>query len=129
MAMTLERITPILPVRTVAGALTRYRRLGFEAKPYIESGVSTEDDPIYGYLKWGAAEIHLARYVELDPKTNTSACYLFVDDADAFHAQWSQAGVEGRLRPPEDKPYGLREFGYVDPDGNLLRVGSQVRSR
>ena len=36
------------------------------------------------------------------------------------------AGVEDRLRAPFDTPYGLREFGYVDPDGNLLRVGSSL---
>jgi hypothetical protein len=24
-------------------------------------------------------------------------------------------------------PYGLREFGHVDPEGNLLRIGSPLR--
>ena len=66
----------------------------------------------------------MTRFAELDPKTSTSVCYLYVDDADALHAAWAAAGVEGRLRPPTDTPYGLREFGYADPDGNLLRVGS-----
>src|SRR5438874_61029 len=28
-----------------------------------------------------------------------------------------------RLGPPGDTPYGLHEFGHVDPEGNLLRVG------
>ena len=28
----------------------------------------------------------------------------------------------------EDKPWGLREFAILDPDGNLLRIG-QVISR
>ena len=26
--------------------------------------------------------------------------------------------------PPADTDYGLREFALVDPNGNLLRVGS-----
>jgi hypothetical protein len=26
----------------------------------------------------------------------------------------------------EDKPWGLREFAIVDPDGNLLRVGQII---
>jgi len=26
----------------------------------------------------------------------------------------------------EDKPWGLREFAVVDPDGNLLRVGPMI---
>jgi hypothetical protein len=124
-----ERVAPILPVRSVAAALDRYRRLGFEGEAYVEPGVSTQADPIYGYVKWGSVEIHLTRYPELDPKASASACYLFVDDADALHAQWSAAGVEGRLRTPRDTPYGLREFGYVDPDGNLLRVGSPMGAK
>ena len=61
-----------------------------------------------------------------DPRTNTSACYLHVDDAQALFEEWSATGVKGRLHPPEDTEYGLREFAHVDPDGNLLRVGSPL---
>jgi hypothetical protein len=50
--------------------------------------------------------------------------YLYVDDADALHAEWSS--IEGRHHRPEDTPYGLREGAFVDPDGNLLRYGSPV---
>ena len=33
----------------------------------------------------------------------------------------------GRLHgAPEDSDYGLREFALVDPDGNLLRIGSFI---
>jgi uncharacterized glyoxalase superfamily protein PhnB len=28
--------------------------------------------------------------------------------------------------PPEDKPWGMREFAVVDPDGSLLRIGTPV---
>lgn len=101
--------------------------MGFQTRTYVESGVSTEAQPIYGYLSWGRVEIHLSGFDALDPKTTTSACYLFVDDADALYDTWSKAGVEGRLRPPIDTPYGKREFGYVDPDGNLLRIGSDLK--
>lgn len=45
-------------------------------------------------------------------------------DADALHAEWSAAGVEGRLSGPEDTPYGLREGFHIDPDGILLQFGS-----
>jgi hypothetical protein len=127
MTVDLARIAPVLPVRNVAEALRRYRRLGFQARPYLESGFSTEDNPSYGYLIWGQVEIHLSGFNELDPENTTSVCYLFVDDAQALYAAWSTAGVEGRFRPPVDTTYGKREFGYVDPDGNLLRVGSPVK--
>jgi uncharacterized glyoxalase superfamily protein PhnB len=127
MPVTFDRVAPVLPVRNVAEALRRYARLGFATRAYVEPGVSDEANPSYGYLTWGSVEIHLSGFGALDPKTTTSVCYLFVDDADALHAAWSNAGIEGRLRPPVDTPYGKREFGYADPDGNLLRVGSQLR--
>jgi len=103
--------------------------MGFEVDAYVEPNVSTRMDPVYGFVKWGSVEIHLRRYAELDPKTNTSVCYLYVNDAQALYAQWSAAGVEGRLHPPSDTPYGLREFGYADPDENLLRIGSTLPAR
>jgi hypothetical protein len=127
MTVAFERVAPVLPVRNVAEALTRYRRLGFQARPYLEPGFSTEENPSYGYLTWDQVEIHLSGFDQLDPKTTTSVCYLFVDDADAVYAAWTAAGVEGRLRAPVETTYGKREFGYVDPDGNLLRVGSSMK--
>ncbi|MBV9582894.1 MAG: VOC family protein [Chloroflexi bacterium] len=129
MPLVFRSVAPVLPVRDVLAALERYRQLGFQTRPYLEAGTSSPDAPIYGYLRWGAVEIHLSGYDALDPKTNTSVCYLFVDDADAVYAAWSAAGVAGRLRPPTDTTYGKREFGYVDPDGNLLRVGSPGDAR
>jgi uncharacterized glyoxalase superfamily protein PhnB len=126
MAEVFERVAPVLPVRNVARALDHYRRLGFEGRAYCEPGVSTDENPIYGFLSWGPVELHLSRFEKLDPKTSTSVCYIYVSNADAVHAAWSAAGAEGRLRAPADTPYGLREFGYVDPDGNLLRVGSPL---
>jgi hypothetical protein len=50
MTVAFERVAPVLPVRNVAEALSRYRRLGFQARPYLELGFSTEDNPSYGYL-------------------------------------------------------------------------------
>lgn len=121
--VSFERIAPVLPVRSVARALERYRALGFEARAYDEGG----EDPIYGFLEHGSVQLHLARVDDLDPLTTTSACYLYVSDADALFEQWRSANVEGRLIPPVDTPYGLREMAYIDPDGNLLRIGSTKR--
>src|SRR5205085_9974561 len=128
MPLRFDRVAPVLPVRDIPRALQRYRRLGFHARPYLEAGISSEDDPIYGYLSRDAVEIHLSAFGALDPMTNPSVCYLFVDDADAVYAAWSAAGVECTFRRPADTTYGKREFGYVDPDGNLLRVGSSLTS-
>jgi catechol 2,3-dioxygenase-like lactoylglutathione lyase family enzyme len=123
MSVKLAAVAPVLPVRSVARALEHYRKLGFTANAYKEA---VDGDPVYGFLSRGAIELHLSRFTELDPAKNTSACYLYVDDANALHAEWRAADVGGRLTSPEDTPYQLREFAHVDPDGNLLRVGSNL---
>lgn len=118
-----QRVAPVLSVHDVRVALIHYRKLGFKADAYEGDGV---ESPVYGFCSWGPVELHLARFTELDPRINTAACYLYVDDAPALHAAWTSAGVAGRFTPLEDTPYGLREFDHVDPDGNLLRVGSPL---
>jgi hypothetical protein len=47
--------------------------------------------------------------------------------ADALHAAWQVANVEGRLVALEDTPYSLREFAHIDPDGNLMHIGSPLK--
>jgi catechol 2,3-dioxygenase-like lactoylglutathione lyase family enzyme len=121
MVVEFKRAAPILPVRSVPVALAHYRRLGFEGTAYAETWA---DDPEYGFLTCGPVSLHLARVPNLDPKTSASVCYLYVDDADALYALWQAAAVGGRLTIPRDTAYRMREFAHVDPDGNLLRVGS-----
>jgi catechol 2,3-dioxygenase-like lactoylglutathione lyase family enzyme len=119
----MRRVAPVFPVRDVDAALRLYKRLGFRGEPYE---VSDNDGFFYGYLSWDDVVLHLKRVSELDPLRTTSACYIWVYDADALYQKWSQESLPGRLHAPEDTAYGLRELGYVDPDGNLLRIGSEM---
>jgi catechol 2,3-dioxygenase-like lactoylglutathione lyase family enzyme len=120
---SLRRIAPVLPARDVVRSLEHYRRLGFTAEAYEPAG---PDGPFYGFISSGGVELHLTRTPDLDAKANTSACYIYVEDADALHGAWMASGAEGRFTRPADTPYGLREFAHVDPDGNLIRVGSPL---
>lgn len=115
-------VSPVLPVRDVAQALQRYEEMGFVTRAYQHD---TESAPFYGFVCMGPTEYHVTRVDDFDPKRNTSAVYLYVDDADTVFAKWKDA-VEGRFHDAENTEYGLREFGYVDPDGNLFRVGSEL---
>ncbi len=108
----------IVPVLDLDAALNRYRRLGFEARGYA-------GPERYGFVDRGAVQLHLTEWAEHDPLSTSSSVYFYVSDADALHAEWKAlADLGGRLHPPHDTPYGLREFAYVDPDGTLHRVGS-----
>nr|WP_040811015.1 VOC family protein [Nocardia concava] len=115
--MVFENVAPVIPVLDLDAALDRYRRLGFTAHAY-------EGDARYGFADRGGISLHLTEWSEHDPKRTASAIYLYVSDADALYAEWSAANLPGRLVPPIDTDYGLREFAYVDPDGTLHRVGS-----
>jgi predicted enzyme related to lactoylglutathione lyase len=116
-----ERIAPVVPVLDLDAALDRYRRLGFDVAPYTGG-------ERYGFVERDAVSLHLTEWQEHDPGRTGAHVYIYVSDADAVHAEWAAAGVAGRLGEPFDTPYGLREFGYVDPDGTLLRVGSTLTS-
>ena len=110
----------MIPVRDLDAALERYRRLGFTARAY-------EGDARYGFVDRDLVSLHLSEWHEHDPKRTGAVVYLYVSDAEAVHAEWARAGLPGRLGEPRDTDYGLREFGYVDPDGTLHRVGSTIR--
>ena len=117
--MTFELAAPIFPVRDLDAALERYRSLGFTARTY--------DGPDrYGFVDRDRVSLHLTEWAEHDPLTTASSVYLYVEDADAVHAEWAAAAPPGRLTQPRDTPWGLREFSYVDPDGTLHRVGSHL---
>ena len=120
----LRRVAPVLPVQEIGPSIAHYERLGFTASPYEATGGGA---PVYCFLSSGDVELHLARVRTLDVHANTSACYIYVEDAQALHAAWTASGAGGRFTAPADTPYGLREFAHVDPDGNLIRVGSPLR--
>lgn len=116
--VSFDRIAPVVSVHDLRSALTRYKRLGF----------TTElDEPAqYGFVQRGAVQLHLVPRDTEDPEPTGGVVYVYVSDANALHAEWATAGVEGRFLGPHDTPYGLREFVYTDPDGIVHRVGSPL---
>jgi catechol 2,3-dioxygenase-like lactoylglutathione lyase family enzyme len=93
-------VAPILPSRDLTSTADFYARLGFEQR-----GAWPGEYLIVH--AWGGGSALLpgvgARPVEVD----RSAC------------------PQRASLAPEDTDYGLREFALVDPDGNLLPVGSR----
>ena len=74
----------------------------------------------------GVALIGGADEASLNATGTHIAAYVWVRDLDALWRDVSpalQALPEGRVRPPFDQPYGMREFHVKDPDGFLLFFG------
>jgi catechol 2,3-dioxygenase-like lactoylglutathione lyase family enzyme len=122
--VTFEQVAPILPVRDIAVAVAGYEQLGFKSFVYRER--TPDGRPFYAFLERNDVHLHLSLADNLDPHTNASAVYIYVDDPDGLFAGWNHAAVQGELRAPEDKPWGMREMSYADPDGNLLRIGRRL---
>ena len=114
---------PILPSRAVSETVAFYKRLGFE-------GGAHEFDSGYAILRRGAVELHFFTHRELVPAESSAGCYIRVLDVESIYKSFSssqlpRSGIP-RMEVLEDKPWGLREFAIVDPDGNLLRVGQVI---
>ncbi len=115
---------PILPSRSVTDTLAFYRRLGFDgtvsAFPYS-----------YAILRRGAVELHFFTHEELKPADSNAGCYIRVADVESIHAAFTAAQLPEKGIPRQDplkeKPWGMREFAVVDPDGNLIRIGQSLR--
>ncbi len=114
---------PILPSRSIDATVRFYQALGFE-------GGAHALDKGYAILRRGAVELHFFAHPALVPSDSWAGCYLRVQDVDGLHRAFSTSRLPGagipRMDALEDKPWGLREFAVVDPDGNLLRIGQVI---
>lgn len=114
---------PILPSRSLRDTLAFYQRLGFDGEIHAHGD--------YAILTRGAVELHFFTYKELRPAESIAGCYIRVLDVESVDrafalAELPRTGIP-RQDTLEDKPWGLREFAIVDPDGNLIRIGQVVR--
>jgi catechol 2,3-dioxygenase-like lactoylglutathione lyase family enzyme len=116
---------PTLPCRSVGATTEFYRRLGFE-------GGAHEFNAEYAIFRRGTIELHFFTHRELVPTASFAGCYIRVLDVEKIYRACSltelpKSGIP-RMERLEDKPWGLREFSIVDPDGNLLRVGQIIQN-
>jgi catechol 2,3-dioxygenase-like lactoylglutathione lyase family enzyme len=115
---------PILPSRNLENTVEFYRRLGFDGFVHSHGG--------YAILIRGTLELHFFLYRQVVPEKSASCCYLRVSSVEEVYADFSRARLPRAGIPRqdalEDKPWGMREFAVVDPDGNLVRVGQVLGS-
>lgn len=108
----LKWAAPVLASLDIERTIAFYcSRLGFScvyADPGVWGIVSRDD--VYLHF-WACSERHIAE--------NTS-CRVDVTEVDALYAAMQPLGVVHRNAPLQDKPWGSREFGVVDEDGNLI---------
>ena len=105
----LRKVMPELPLSNVATGVVHYRDvLGFEVN-YSQHDIGVMDRDGMRVLLIARSSRH----------TGIGSCAFYVTDADGLHAELVTKGanVQG---PPVSKPWGLREFAVLDPEGNRL---------
>jgi PhnB protein len=59
-------------------------------------------------------------------KPREAALYLWIDDVDATYRTALRAGAKSESEP-EDKPYGHRNAGVIDPNGVTWWIAAPVK--
>lgn len=74
--------------------------------------------PLYASVSRDMLILHLSEHGEEDTHITL---VVSVEDVDAAYSELCNNGLtpEG---PPEDRPYGVRDFALTDPDGHRLVV-------
>ena len=113
MAM-IENVTPILRVEDIEASRRYYiQTLGFSLDWDADGAISVSRD---------GKSIMLIEGEQGQPGT---WLWIGVDDADEFFAEFSAKGAHIR-RPPQNFSWAY-EFEVEDPDGHVLRVGSDPK--
>ena len=115
---TFGRVAPTVPVKDIEHALQFYRDvLGFEV-------IFTNGEPVtFAVINQGDTQLHLRVIPE---QAGSLHAHLMVDDLDAIHNAFQQAGISVR-QLPTIQPWGLRDLIVTDPDGNCFEIAEPVR--
>ena len=109
-------VQPVLPVRDLAASAAYWESVGFEVRRH--------DD---GYA-WVWRDGHELWHLQADPDrqegTPGTQFYVHTPHVDRWHTTWRSAGRDAT--PLAVRPWGMREFSAVDPDGHTIRVGTNA---
>jgi hypothetical protein len=113
-------IKAFVPARDFALSKQFYADLGFEI------AWSSED---LAYLHHGDCAFLLQKFYVKEHADNFMM-HMIVTDVDAWWRHVEARGILSRYNiktgPPEDRPWGLRDFILTDPTGVLWRIGQDI---
>lgn len=113
-------IKAFVPARDLAESLDFYKALGFEA--------TMESDDL-AELRHGKTAFLLSQFYNPE-HANNFVMHMLVANADDWYRNVVASGViekfSVRTSPPDDRPWGIRDFTLIDPTGVLWRIGHVI---
>ena len=126
MADTLETyrtVTPYLVVRD-ADAELRFLAAAFGASEQL-CHRNADNSVMHAEIRVGDSLIMLGQARD-SVKARSASLYLWIPNVDEVYAKALAAGATSESAP-EDKPYGHRNAGVVDPSGITWWLGSPIQ--
>jgi len=110
-----------------AATVFRVTRLESALQQYVEVFGFTEEfrSGDYAGLVRGELRLHLTGSTLHGQPLGGGAVYGFCDEVDSYYADLQRKGANVKA-PPQDQPYGLRDFIVTDADGNRLSFGCET---
>jgi Glyoxalase/Bleomycin resistance protein/Dioxygenase superfamily len=110
-------IKAFVPPRDLAVSKGFYTDLGFEV-PWSDKDLA--------YVRYGSTSFLLQEFF-IPGHAKNFMMHLLVENVDDWYQHVMASGVvqkfKVRIEPPQDRPWGLRDFPLADPAGVLWRIG------
>lgn len=113
--MRMNRLIPMLPVKSVPSSVVFYQKLGFSVE-------QRNDSWGWAMLFFDECRLMLDQSINLHPDARHQfVLYLYPENIEEYHEQLRRNGL---IAPELDVTfYGMTEFRLDDPDGNRLWIG------
>ena len=116
-------VSPCLMVESISEEL-RFLEAVFGAKVRLLAG--EKDRAVWqAQVQLGDTVLKIGR-VHKQPVSGTGMLYVWTEDVDAACARAVRKGAS-LISAPIDQPWGVREAGFRDPQGNMWWIGKKNR--
>ena len=116
--MKMERLIPMLPVKSMPAAVEFYQKLGFTVE-------RRQDDWGWAMLRFDECRLMVDQSINTHRDApRQSIIYLYPGNIVEYHRELQKNGLPV---PALDVTfYGMTEFRFDDPDGNRLWIGQNT---
>lgn len=116
--MKMNRLMPMLPVRSMPASVEFYGKLGFMVE-------RRSDEWGWAMLVLDECRLMVDQSINQSPDApKQSVLYLYPENIVEYHAQVRKNGLG--VPDLERTFYNMTEFRFDDPDGNRLWIGQSV---